>query len=78
METKILIFATFLGAGALLFTIIPDEKYKCKPKDKITIESEKYLEELKKENELLVEKISKKNLNNVNNSTGHKEVWSSK
>jgi hypothetical protein len=44
----------------LLFTIIPDEKYKCKPKDKITIESEKYLEQLKKENELLVEKMSKK------------------
>jgi hypothetical protein len=35
-------------------------KYECKPKDKITIESEKYLEQLKKENELLVEKISNK------------------
>jgi len=60
METKFLIFATLLGAGALLFTIIPDEKYKCKPKDKITIESEKYLEQLKEENEILVEKIKKK------------------
>jgi len=60
METKILIFATLLGAGALLFTIMPEETYKCKPKDKITIESEKYLEQLKKENELLVEKIKKK------------------
>jgi len=60
METKFLIFATLLGAGALLFTIMPDETYKCKPKDKITIESEKYLEQLKKENELLVEKIKKK------------------
>jgi len=60
METKFLIFATLLGAGALLFTIIPDEKYKCKPKDKITIESEKYLEQLKKDNEILVEKIKKK------------------
>jgi len=59
METKILIFATLLGAGALLFTIMPEETYKCKPKDKITIESEKYLEQLKKENELLVEKIKK-------------------
>jgi len=60
METKFLIFATLLGAGALLFTMMPDETYKCKPKDKITIESEKYLEQLKKENELLVEKIKKK------------------
>jgi hypothetical protein len=60
METKFLIFATLLGAGALLFTIMPEESYKCKPKDKITIESEKYLEELKKENEILVEKIKKK------------------
>ena len=60
METKILIFATFLGAGALLFTIIPEEKYECKPKDKITFESEKYLEQLKKENEFLVEKMNKK------------------
>ena len=60
METKFLIFATLLGAGALLFTIMPDQTYKCKPKDKITIESEKYLEQLKKENELLVEKIKKK------------------
>jgi len=59
METKFLIFATLLGAGALLFTIMPEETYKCKPKDKITIESEKYLEQLKKENELLVEKIKK-------------------
>ena len=58
METKILIFATFLGAGALLFTIIPEEKYECKPKDKITIESEKYLEELKKENELRSKKYT--------------------
>jgi hypothetical protein len=60
METKFLIFATLLGAGALLFTIMPEESYKSKPKDKITIESEKYLEQLKKENELLVEKIKKK------------------
>ena len=43
METKILIFATLLGAGALLFTIIPDDKYKMQAKKiKITIESEKY------------------------------------
>ena len=60
METKFLIFATLLGAGALLFTIMPNETYKCKPKDKITIESEKYLEQLKEENEILVEKIKKK------------------
>jgi len=60
METKFLIFATLLGAGALLFTIMPNETYKCKPKDKITIESEKYLEQLKKDNELLVEKIKKR------------------
>ena len=60
METKFLIFATLLGAGALLFTIMPEESYKCKPKDKITIESEKYLEQLKEENELLVEKIKKR------------------
>jgi len=60
METKFLIFATLLGAGALLFTIMPNETYKCKPKDKITIESEKYLEQLKEENELLVEKIKKR------------------
>ncbi len=60
METKILIFATLLGGGALLFTIMPDQTYKCKPKDKITIESEKYLEQLKEENEILVENIKKK------------------
>lgn len=59
METKILIFATLFGAGALVFTMIPEEKYHKKPKDKVTIESEKYLEHLKHENEVLVDSIKK-------------------
>jgi len=62
METKILIFATLFGAGALLFTVIPQEKYHKKPKDKITIESEKYLEDLKHDNEALVDSIKKTKL----------------
>jgi len=62
METKILFFATLLGAGALLFTVIPQEKYHKKPKDKITIESEKYLEDLKNDNEALVDSIKKTKL----------------
>jgi len=62
METKILFFATLLGAGALLFTVIPQEKYHKKPKDKITIESEKYLEDLKHDNEALVDSIKKTKL----------------
>lgn len=59
MESKILIFATLLGAGGLVFTMIPEEKYSKKPKDKVTIESEKYLENLKHENEVLVDSIKK-------------------
>jgi len=62
MESKILIFATILGAGGLIFTMIPDEKYKKKPKDQITIQSEKYLEDLKHENEVLVDSIKKSKL----------------
>jgi hypothetical protein len=62
METKILFFATLLGAGALVFTVIPEEKYHKKPKDNITIESEKYLENLKHENEGLVDSIKKTKL----------------
>jgi hypothetical protein len=62
MESKILIFATLLGAGGLVFTMIPEDKYKKKPKDKITIESEKYLEDLKHENEALVDSIKKSKL----------------
>lgn len=62
METKILIFATLLGAGALVFSVIPEEKYQKKPKDKITIESEKYLEDLKHQNEALVDSIKKSKL----------------
>ncbi len=30
MESKVLIFATILGAGGLVFTMIPEEKYKKK------------------------------------------------
>ena len=62
MENKVLIFATILGAGGLVFTMIPEDKYKKKPKDKITIESEKYLEHLKHENELLVDSIKNSKL----------------
>lgn len=62
MENKVLIFATILGAGGLVFTMIPEDKYKKKPKDKITIESEKYLEDLKHENELLVDSIKNSKL----------------
>jgi hypothetical protein len=62
MESKVLIFATILGAGGLIFTMIPEEKYKKKPKDKITIESERYLNELKHENEVLVDSIKKTKL----------------
>lgn len=64
MESKVLIFATILGAGGLVFTMIPEEKYKKKPKDKITIESEKYLEDLKHQNEVLVDSIKKSKLAN--------------
>jgi hypothetical protein len=42
--------------------MIPEDKYKKKPKDKITIESEKYLEDLKHENEALVDSIKKSKL----------------
>lgn len=62
MESKVLIFATILGAGGLVFTMIPEEKYKKKPKDKITIESEKYLEDIKHENQVLVDSIKKSKL----------------
>jgi hypothetical protein len=62
MESKVLIFATILGAGGLIFTMIPEEKYKKKPKDKITIESERYLNQLKHENEVLVDSIKKSKL----------------
>ena len=62
MENKVLIFATILGAGGLVFTMIPEDKYKKKPKDKITIESEKYLEDLKHENKLLVDSIKNSKL----------------
>lgn len=62
MENKVLIFATILGAGGLVFTMIPEDKYKKKPKDKITIESEKYLEDLKHENELLVDSMKNSKL----------------
>ena len=62
MESKVLIFATILGAGGLIFTMIPEDKYRKKPKDKITIESEKYLEDLKHENEVLVDSIKKSKL----------------
>jgi hypothetical protein len=62
MESKILIFATILGAGGLIFTMIPEEKYKKKPKDKITIQSEQYLDKLKHENEILVDSIKNVNL----------------
>lgn len=62
MESKVIIFATILGAGGLIFTMIPEEKYKKKAKDKITIQSEKYLEDLKHENEALVDSIKKSKL----------------
>jgi hypothetical protein len=62
MESKVLIFATILGAGGLIFTMIPEEKYKKKPKDKITIESERYLNQLKHENDILVDSIKKSKL----------------
>lgn len=62
MESKVIILATILGAGGLLFTMIPEERYHKKPKDKITIESEKYLEDLKHENEALVDSIKKSKL----------------
>jgi hypothetical protein len=62
MESKVLIFATILGACGLVFTMIPEYKYKKKPKDKITIESEKYLEDLKHQNEALVDSIKKSKL----------------
>lgn len=64
MESKILIFATILGASGLIFTLIPEEKYCKKQKDKITIQSERYLEDLKRENEALVDSIKKSKLAN--------------
>jgi len=76
MESKLFLIATLIGGSALLFTMIPDEKYHKKPKDKITLDSEKYLERLKHENEELVDSLKKRKLarKNVNNSTGNKKV----
>ena len=59
MESKILILATILGGGALIFTMIPEEKYVKQPKDKVVLESEKYLEHLKQENSMLVDSLNK-------------------
>lgn len=60
MENKALIITSIVGAVALLFAPVPKHEHNAYPKDNITIQAEKYLEQLKEDNKHAVDSINQK------------------
>ena len=60
MENKALIITSIVGAIALIFAPVPKHDHVKAPKDKITMQAEHYLDELKESNQQAVDSINQK------------------
>ena len=60
MENKALIITSIVGAIALIFAPVPKHEHNRASKDEITIQAERYLEQLKADNSAAVDSINKK------------------
>jgi hypothetical protein len=60
MENKALIITSIVGAIALIFAPVPKQKQADAPKDQVTIQAERYLENLKAQNQHAVDSINQK------------------
>jgi hypothetical protein len=60
MENKALIITSIVGAIALIFAPVPKQQQADAPKDQVTIQAERYLEDLKAQNQHAVDSINQK------------------
>jgi hypothetical protein len=60
MENKALIITSIVGAIALIFAPVPKQQHTDAPKDQVTIQAERYLEQLKEQNQHAVDSINQK------------------
>ena len=60
MENKALIITSIIGAIALIFAPVPKQQQADAPKDQVTIQAERYLENLKAQNKHAVDSINQK------------------
>lgn len=60
MENKALIITSIIGAIALIFAPVPKQQHADAPKDQVTIQAERYLENLKQQNQHAVDSINQK------------------
>jgi hypothetical protein len=60
MENKALLITTIVGAIALIFAPVAKHEHVKAPKDEITVQAERYLEDLREFNQHAVDSINEK------------------